>query len=84
MMRDDRELAVDAHVAGKFDRALVRERLEPVEVDAGLDLDAARGDAEVDGDRGAELERGFDLVDAARSRRRWRRSRRRPAATRSG
>ncbi len=58
---------MDAHVARQLDRALVRHLLEPVEVDAGLHLDAARGDAEVDRDRGAELERRLDLVDAARA-----------------
>ncbi len=63
---EDRQLAVQPDVSGELDRALVRLRLEPVEVDAGLDLDAAGGDAEVDGDGRAELERRFDLVDAGR------------------
>ena len=66
MMREHGQLAMDAHVAGELDRALVGDRLEPVEVDAGLDLDAARRDAEIDRDRGAEFERRFDLVHAAR------------------
>ena len=35
-----------------------------MEVDAGFDLDAAARDAEIDRQRRAELERGFDLADA--------------------
>src|SRR5919201_3825293 len=65
--RDDPEhgeLAVQANVAGQLDRALVRDGLEPVEVDAGLDLDAARRNAEVDRHGRPELERGLDLLDA--------------------
>src|SRR5262249_36835342 len=34
------------------------------EVDAGHDVDAARGDPEIDRDVPAELERGFDQLDA--------------------
>ena len=37
-----------------------------MEINAGLDFDAAGGDAEIDDDGGAELERRLDLVHAAR------------------
>ena len=57
---------MDADVAGELDRSLVGLRLQPVEVDAGLDLDASRRHPEIDGDRRAELERRFDLVHALR------------------
>ena len=66
MSAEHRQLAIDANVARELDGALVRDDFEPVEINAGLDFDAAGRDHEIDDDGGAELERGFDLVHAAR------------------